>query len=454
MLRTTQSTLTTTLSTTTSTVGEEGSQDVAAPGGVFQGAMSLVEGARQAERLISNVACHVARMEAVQRDVVGQLRDRPTRRDVAELQSETSSRLAMIERRLERIERATTVGGAPSRQSGEGVLGGDIGSHVRHIYKVIEGIGADVSQRCTGERLEQVRSELRGSVRELATNMQRERASAEQMSRLEEAHFALVNQVEALETSCANKVDVSRLAGLDSTISRLQDFAAFRTLTEERLALLEEAASSTRDELLERAAKADIAAQSIREMRNIIQNEIPRLSHLDTLEQRFKETLSQALASRAETLKQKLREEIALLQSRHGDQLEHTRQQLEEHQQLIAEHKISLSECSTATEVSKKADLAYVQNIEEQLRVAVQRSSSKRTVERLQSDIGKLQLRCNFLDQSSAVFRRFVEWFHKRGSAYEHNFEAIEQQLNSLVSSSDPRPRQPFSGQVRLGQLP
>jgi hypothetical protein len=76
--------------------------------------------------------------------------------------------------------------------------------------------------------------------------VKRERASQEQMTRLEQAHDALSSQVSAVESACANKIDTARLAGLDATVSRLREFAHFRETSEERLSSLEEEVNDPR----------------------------------------------------------------------------------------------------------------------------------------------------------------------------------------------------------------
>ena len=59
--------------------------------------------------------------------------------------------------------------------------------------------------------------------------------------------------------------------------------------------------------------------------------------------------------------------------------------------------------------------------------------------ERLSSESGRLDL---------AV--RFVDWFSRRGEAYEHNLRVIDKHLHHLTDGVHPADRPPFSSLVRI----
>ena len=100
----------------------------------------------------------------------------------------------------------------------------------------------------------------------------------------------------------------------------------------------------------------------------------------------------------------------------------------------------------------QKAEQADHLALEDAVREGLRRRAAVRTVRVVQGDVAALQAKCEYLDQVAGISRRFIEWFHNRGSAFEQNCVTIERQLNSLVVGSDPRSREAFTGKVRLSR--
>ena len=64
------------------------------------------------------------------------------------------------------------------------------------------------------------------------------------------------------------------------------------------------------------------------------------------------------------------------------------------------------------------------------------RRTTLRDFRRLRKDLENVQERSDALEKSNALIHRFVEWFEKRGAAYQHNYTVIEQQLIDWSSAA------------------
>ena len=175
--------------------------------------------------------------------------------------------------------------------SNEDASGGDgrgasIGAHVARLYAEVRAGNAELSKRASASSLAALEASVDARLREQAGAVLRERASAEQMRRLEQAHELLSSQIASVESACANKIDKARIAGLETTVSRLRDFAAFREVSESRLETLEGEAAALRQDLLERAAEAAEAERLIGDMRSRLRDDTPRHADLAALEEK------------------------------------------------------------------------------------------------------------------------------------------------------------------------
>ncbi|KAE8886518.1 hypothetical protein PF005_g9934 [Phytophthora fragariae] len=72
----------------------------------------------------------------------------------------------------------------------------------------------------------------------------------------------------------------------------------------------------------------------------------------------------------------------------------------------------------------------------------------------LVSGVKDLRSRCEKLQEHVELSTRFLDWFARRGEAYEHNLELVETQLGRLALAAHPQSREPFGGRVRFPRSP
>ncbi|OWZ16615.1 hypothetical protein PHMEG_0009574 [Phytophthora megakarya] len=72
----------------------------------------------------------------------------------------------------------------------------------------------------------------------------------------------------------------------------------------------------------------------------------------------------------------------------------------------------------------------------------------------LSSNVNDLRACCEKLQEHVELSTRFLDWFARRGEAYEHNLEIVETQLGRLAARSNPHNREPFGGRVRFPRSP
>ena len=100
---------------------------------------------------------------------------------------------------MEALERAVTV----RAESGEGGSGSEvpIGQHVVRMYTAMRGINAELTKRASASSLAALEASVEARLRDQADAVLKERASAEQMRRLEQAHELLSSQIASVESA-------------------------------------------------------------------------------------------------------------------------------------------------------------------------------------------------------------------------------------------------------------
>ena len=247
---------------------------------------SLQAGALHTEKVLQKLSEQVARLASAVANISTALEVRATRNDLRAASDNNQSQFLQMQERLTLLERAVTVRTPNSSTINDLDPSTPVGLHVARLYAQLEATNHELAQRASSKSLATIHTGLSTRLDEHAKIVSRERASQEQMTRMEQAHDALSSQVSAVEAACANKIDTARLAGLDITLSRLSDFATFRQSTESRLETLEQEASTLSLDLLERAAAAKKVETMVIRMRQQLRDDTPRNEDLFDLQQK------------------------------------------------------------------------------------------------------------------------------------------------------------------------
>lgn len=259
---------------------------------------SLQAGALHTEKVMQTISEQVARLASAVSNITAAIESRATHTDLRAAGENNESKFSLMEARLLSLERAITVrtpatltlSNNNTSTSTSNTINNEnyisVGLHVARLYSQLEATNTELAQRALSTNVATMNHSLSERLNEHAKIVSRERASQEQMARLEQAHDALSSQVSAVESACANKIDTSKLAGFETTVSRLRDFATFRRSSEDRLATLEQDASTLRTELLERAAAAQEVETMVGRMRQRLRDDTPRNDDLLDLQQK------------------------------------------------------------------------------------------------------------------------------------------------------------------------
>ena len=257
---------------------------------------SLQAGALHTEKVMQTISEQVARLASAVSNITAAIESRATHTDLRAAGENNESKFSLMEARLLSLERAITVRTpatltlSNNNTSTSNTINNEnyisVGLHVARLYSQLEATNTELAQRALSTNVATMNHSLSERLNEHAKIVSRERASQEQMARLEQAHDALSSQVSAVESACANKIDTSKLAGFETTVSRLRDFATFRRSSEDRLATLEQDASTLRTELLERAAAAQEVETMVGRMRQRLRDDTPRNDDLLDLQQK------------------------------------------------------------------------------------------------------------------------------------------------------------------------
>ena len=159
----------------------------------------LQAGAMHMERVLSSVTDQVSTLAAAVDGLTRGVDARPTADAVAAERARGDARVAAVEARLAALEAAVLVRGAGNDGGGgNDENDGDdgtatpvtIGDHVARLYAGLRAANETLAESASSAALADVEYTLQQGLEAQAAEVQRDRASQEQMTRLEQAHEA------------------------------------------------------------------------------------------------------------------------------------------------------------------------------------------------------------------------------------------------------------------------
>lgn len=276
--------------------------------------------------------------------------------------------------------------------------------------------------------LEEIRREMSAEAAKTRT----ECVSDEYGRRLEASCSALGRRMAAAEAAIATKVDESLVSGLEATCERLRvadaqvmACAQRQDTCEAALVACAKAQDEERDsrEALAAATKAD-------------------LEHLEGIDKNHAETLAAAFShlTRSDATTHAALERIDAL-DRTAERIVLRCDQTEDLcRGLVSETRADLANNSRSLQraIDRADDTAFARDA---VNAASSRDDLRLFVRRLKADhiddirlkIAAIQAAQNTMSHSLDVALKFVDWFANRGHAYEHNLNAIDRTLASMV---------------------
>lgn len=300
-----------------------------------------------------------------------------------------------------------------------------------------------LASRASAEDLARVDAGASRRVEALQKQVRLERASVDEMERLRGAQGTVVQQLEAVQLLLGSKLDKTELARVADVAERVRGFKTFHDDLQRRFD-----EGQTRMGLL--AAEGEASARRIAALEAKLEQQgssagadVERLAALVVRLQAQVDACAGADA-------------VALL----GDQLRNVQQSVRRNRVACEAAERRRSEEADGDAV--RASAARLESLEERLAalgVALQgalgRKAEATDVSGLASRTQAAEAQCELLEQKSELALRFIEWFSRKGEAFESNFSIIEENLNKLTRQSLPRvqSRKPLQPTTRLNRV-
>ncbi|RLN97456.1 hypothetical protein BBJ28_00014685 [Nothophytophthora sp. Chile5] len=290
-------------------------------------------------------------------------------------------------------------------------------------------------------------------------------------------HSLLQDRLETADRRLSAKMDKSEASRLDGVLLQIHGFAPLATQLSTDIAAVQ-----TRQQTLEftttrldsHRARHQDALQELKQQTDELQQslehtekrhrlvEAPRIQQVDDALEQLQKTLTE-LSTTSTTRETTLRTLSAKFHSSLGalaDQF--TRQQ--RHVQVFAFSLqgvfIASSDCLYLFDVllqrllDEKASRVEMQTQVTALGRQLTTKAADQEHKTLSASVVALQERCEELQHHVELSTRFLDWFARRGEAYEHNLELVETQLGRLAVAAHPQSREPFAGHVRFPRSP
>lgn len=322
----------------------------------------------------------------------------------------------------------------------------------REAQARLETIDRNLNAKASKQEVHVMESEMSKSVQQLAKALRDDLASVELVQCLHTEQSALHDRMETVDRQLAAKMDKSEATRMDGVLAQINSFrpvvaevTALVSSVQERqqefelsLVRLDSEREAHRDELHELRDHLDdlqgiVNGAEERHHRAVA----PQIIRLDGSVMQLQDALDNVNTT-VTTNEVTARKVSAKLSSSVGVLATQLQQQHRHFENALTEK---------ASQLEIKAELVDVNR-----QLAAKASSSDHKA--LSSRVETLLIQCEKLQHHVEVSTRFVDWFARRGEAYEHNLDLVETQLGRLALASHPRDREPFGDRVRYPRSP
>ncbi|ETO66057.1 hypothetical protein F444_16685 [Phytophthora nicotianae P1976] len=318
--------------------------------------------------------------------------------------------------------------------------------------KQLEAINRQLQVKADRHEVKDVETRAKASSKQLGHELRNELATLQLVQCLQTEQSELHERLETVDRRLSSKMDKSEAARLDGVLVQIHGFRPMVS----QLSAQVKSVQTQQEQLEHSVAQLDsksgahhIQLEKIQQHTGDLQQMLddvedrhhqvvaPQIRRLDDTTEQLHQALDEVKAAAAtsdtamRTLSAKFHSSAGALACQIQQQHHHIEDELEK----------------MAPRLDTEAQLA---DLSRQMATKV----SDTAHEALSSSVKDLQLRCQKLTEHTELSTRFLDWFARRGEAYEHNLELVETQLGRLAMASHPRSREPFGEQVRYPRSP
>ncbi|KAG7381627.1 hypothetical protein PHYPSEUDO_005785 [Phytophthora pseudosyringae] len=316
----------------------------------------------------------------------------------------------------------------------------------------LEAINRRLRVKVDREEVNAVELRAETSSEKLGNELRSELASLQLVQCLQMEQSELHERLEVVERLLASKMDKSEAARLDGVLVQIHGFRPMVSQLSAQVKSVQTHQEQTDRSVAQLGSEQEahqFELEEIREHTNDLQQMLddvedrhqqavaPQIQRLDDSTEQLQQALDEVKTAAA-TRETSLRTLSAKFHSSVGAFANQLQQQ-HRHFEHVLEEKAPRQE--TGVQLAR---------LNREMAVKVPDTAHKA----LSSSVKDLQVQYEKLQDHVELSTRFLDWFARRGEAYEHNLELVETQLGRLALASHPHSREPFGGRVRFPRSP
>ncbi|KAK1943177.1 hypothetical protein P3T76_005814 [Phytophthora citrophthora] len=327
----------------------------------------------------------------------------------------------------------------------------------------LEDINQHIRGKADRQEVRDVEVRAKTSTQQLGKELRSEFAPLKLVQCLQTEQNELHERVENVDRRLTSKMDKSESTQLDGVLVQIHGFrpmAAQLSAQVKSVQLQQEQLERAVSRLDSQQEGHQIELEAIRNHSNGLQHmlediedrhdqvDVPKIQRLDNTTDNLQQVLEE-IKTAAATREAALRTLSAKFHSSAGSLTMQLQQQHRHFEGAVA-HISAVLQKLLHEKASRMETNAQLAKLNHQVSAKATYSAHKT----LSSDVKELLTRFEELQKHVELSTRFLDWFARRGEAYEHNLELVEMQLGRLAVESHPRSREPFGERVRFPRSP